>query len=388
MRILIINYEYPPIGGGGGFVTRDIIEYIAAIGHDITVITSGFGNLSNKEIINGVEVIRVPVFFRKAMEVANVPSMLCYLPTGILRAILYKRMSSFDIINTHFAIPSGPVGFVLSKLFRIPNVLSIHGGDIFDPSKPSSPHKTPVISHLVKFMLDSADQVVAQSDDTRKNAVKYYSTKRKIDIIPLGIKKPSYIKKERIHFGFDEDEILFITIGRLVTRKNIISALLALSELSERFKFRFLVIGDGPEKEMLKHTAAKIGLEKRVVFFGNVSDEVKFQLLEISDCYLSTALHEGFGLVFLEAMECGLPIVCYNRGGQNDFLSNGETGFLVELGDMDAFKERLLDIVNNPTLRETIGVNNRKIVRKNYYISACAEKYIALFEKGIAQEFR
>ena len=205
MRILLINYEYPPIGGGGGFVTRDIVECMVELGSKVTVLTSGYGDLKKKENINGVEVIRVPVLFRSKMEVASITSMVSYLPSSVLKAFSTMNSRMYDIINTHFAIPSGPAGYVLSKTFRIPNVLSIHGGDIFDTSKSLSPHSTPILNSTVRAMLNTAERVVAQSSDTREKAFSYYRIKREIDVIPLGINKPSFQRKNRRDFGLGPD---------------------------------------------------------------------------------------------------------------------------------------------------------------------------------------
>lgn len=383
MRILAINYEYPPIGGGGGFVTKDILEHMARSGHSVSIITSQFEGLKKHEKVNGVEVLRVPVLLRKKMEVANIPSMLSYFPSSVIRSIPNLLSRTYDIINTHFAVPSGPTGHLLSKLFHVPNVLAIHGGDIFDPSKSLSPHKVPLLRDAVRFMLNRADRVVAQSNDTRRNAYKYYDVKQQIDIIPLGIKKPNFEKKTRYDFGLSRDEIVFSTIGRLVKRKNIDDALAVLSGIKGRYKFKFFIIGEGPERAHLEELIRSFGLKDMVYLMGNVSDEVKFQVLDLSDCYLSTALHEGFGLVFLEAMECGLPVICYNRGGQNDFLVNGETGFLVELGDRKSFSEKTIELMTDSKLKKNISSYNRNLV-KNYYISTCAEKYISLFQSVIS----
>lgn len=384
MRILVINYEYPPIGGGGGFVTRDILEHIAQCGHSVSIVTSWFNGLKKHERVNGVEVIRVPVLFRNKIEVANVPSMLSYFPSSVFRSIPSLRNRSYDIINTHFAIPSGPTGHLLSKLFNVPNVLSIHGGDIFDPSKSLSPHKTPLLRDTVRFVLTRADRVVAQSRDTKENTYKYYNVKRDINIIPLGIKKPLFEKKSRVDFGLSPDEIVFCTIGRLVKRKNIDDALAVLSMINDRYRFKFLIMGEGPERAHLEKTITILGLEAMVQLTGNVSDEVKFQVLDMSDCYLSTAVHEGFGLVFLEAMECGLPVICYNRGGQNDFLINGKTGFVVALGDKKSFSEKIIELISDSQLKKNMGCYNRNLV-KNYYISTCAERYISLFQNVISE---
>ncbi len=383
MRILVINYEYPPIGGGGGFVTRDIFEQIVKFGHDVSIITSNFQGLKRHEIVNGVEIFRVPVLYRKKMEVANLPSMLSYFPSSVFHALFVMKGHEYDVINTHFAIPCGPAGYILSKLFRVPNILSLHGGDIFDPSKSLSPHKTPLLSTTVQAMINKADRVVAQSSDTKANANHYYKVNREIDIIPLGIKQPVFKRKNRKEFDLDSDDIVFVTIGRLIKRKNLDDVIEILARLKHRYKTKFLIVGEGPERAHLEELTREYDLKGLVRMMGNVSDEVKFQLLHLSDCYLSTALHEGFGLVFLEAMECGLPVICYNHGGQNDFLVNGKTGFLVKLGDKESFHNRIIDIIQEEDLKNAMSNYNSNLV-KEYYISNCAEKYITLFEEAIS----
>jgi glycosyltransferase involved in cell wall biosynthesis len=380
MRILVINYEYPPIGGGGGFVTRDILEEIASKGHKVAVVTSHKDGLERDEVVNGVQVMRVPVLMRKKDQVASISSMLSYLPSSLFSIMKLIQRERFDIINTHFAIPSGPTGYLISKRYNIPNVLSIHGGDIFDPSKPYSPHKTPVLMQTVRTVINGANRIVAQSNNTKNNAIKYYGIKRKIEIIPLGIKKPNFIKIDRKYLKLEENDFIFCTIGRLVRRKNIQDTLKVLNRLKNKLNFKFLVIGDGPERGALENSIDQYDIRKYVKFLGNVSNEEKFQILNISDAYLSTALHEGFGLVFLEAMEFGLPIICHDNGGQTDFLTNGDTGFLTGVGDLSSFEKNVLRIYNDKALRDHIRVNNKKLI-KNFYIHRCAEQYLNLFNE-------
>jgi len=386
MNILVVVYEYPPVGGGGGFVARGICEYLAGEGHGITVITSHFRGLEKSENVNGVEVIRVPVAMRRKLEVASLPSMLSYAPAGILRGMRILKQRRFDVIHTHFAIPSGPSGYVLSKLFHIPDVLSLHGGDVYDPSKSRSPHRTFLLFQTVRAMMNAADRLVAQSTDTRDNARRYYGIKREIDVIPLGIRPPSFVRRSRRELALEPDEFVFCTVGRLIRRKNLEESLLILAELKDLIRFRFVIIGEGPERPTLERLSRRLGIQDSVLMPGNVSDAEKFQLLSVSDCYISTALHEGFGLVFLEAMESGLPVVCYNRGGQRDFLKDGQTGFLVELGDRKTFKERLLELARDPGSRERIARANRELV-KRYYIGECAGRYLTLFREA-TEEYR
>src|ERR1700759_617367 len=123
MKILFCNYEYPPLGGGGGVVMAALARELARR-HSVTVLTSRALGLPAEDRDGGVRVVRAPVFFRKELAVANVPSMLAFLPMGALAAArLHER---FDVINTHFVVPTGPLGAWLARRRGIPNVLSVH----------------------------------------------------------------------------------------------------------------------------------------------------------------------------------------------------------------------------------------------------------------------
>ena len=120
-----------------------------------------------------------------------------------------------------------------------------------------------------------------------------------------------------------------VTIGRLVARKAT-TQLVDVLAASAIPNAHLLIIGDGPDAAAIRQRAADLGVAERVHLPGQVTEADKYAALAIADAFVSTSQHEGFGLVFLEAMACGLPIVCYDRGGQTDFLASGETGFVVQ----------------------------------------------------------
>lgn len=380
MRILIINYEYPPVGGGGGVICRDIAEELVKMGHEITVITSQYNGLNDEEMVEGVNIIRVPVWMRKDLSVATIISMLSYVPSCILKANKLLRQKQFDVINTHFAIPSGPAGQYISTKHKIPNILTIHGGDLFDPSKSLSPHKTFGLKQTVRRMLHKADDVVAQSSDTKRNAQDFYHINRDIKIIPLGIKQNVYPAKKKSELGLPEDKLILSTIGRLLKRKDYPETLQIINRLKDQIPVQLLIMGEGPEEENIRAKINELNLQDSVTLLGRVNDEEKFQYLSVSDIYVSTAIHEGFGIVFLEAMECGLPVVCYNRGGQADFLQDGKTGFLIELGDVESFSLKLGELLKHRDLREKISEFNKDYVKK-FYIANITREYEELFRR-------
>ena len=119
MRILFCNYEYPPLGGGGGVVNALLAQELAKH-HEVTLLTSQGMGLPKEKIENGVRVLRVPVFFRKQQAVANPLSLLAFIPLGIKAGKSLLKTTQFDVINTHFALPSGPVGDFLSRVWGYP----------------------------------------------------------------------------------------------------------------------------------------------------------------------------------------------------------------------------------------------------------------------------
>lgn len=379
MKILFCNYEYPPLGGGGGVINAMLAEQLAHT-HEVAVLTSAGLGLSEREVVNGVRVIRVPVYMRSQQAAANFSSMAAFMVNGTRAGKKLLAEESFDIINTHFALPSGPVGHLLAKKFAIPNVLSVHGGDLYDPSKFTSPHRHWLLRNWVKILLRKADVVVGQSHNTLENVATYYDADLATRLIPLGIHRPPAIDSPgRQELGFSDDEFLLVTMGRLVSRKGLDRLLHIVAGLNLP-KVRLVVIGSGPLESELKELAAQLGLESSVSFQGFVSEERKLQLLEVSDLYVSSSQHEGFGLVFLEGMAMGLPIICYDHGGQSDFLEHGKTGGLLALNNEEAFAACVREYYKDEKSRASVGKINKSRV-ENYFIDNCASQYEALFSE-------
>lgn len=383
MRILFCNYEYPPLGGGGGVVMAALARELARR-HEVTVITSRACGLSPEDDDHGVRVVRVPVFFRRQLAVANFPSMLAYLPSGFVRGLGFKRRASFDVVNTHFVVPTGPLGHALARWYRLPNVLSVHGGDLFDPSKTSSPHRHAPLRASVRWLLRAADDVIGQSRDTVRHVNELYGVHRPVRLIPLGIERPPVVDAaSRSTFGLPHDAFVMVTIGRLVARKAT-AQLVEVLAASGIPNAHLLIAGDGPDAGVIVQRAAELGVRERVHVLGQVSDREKFAALSVADAFVSTSQHEGFGLVFLEAMAFGLPVVCYDRGGQTDFLATGATGHVVRLNDTDAFAAALRALHADVEMRRRLGRHNRQLV-ENYFIDTCAARYESVFQAVLAR---
>ncbi len=379
MRVLFCNYEYPPLGGGGGVANALLAEELAKR-HEVTVLTSGGLGLPAESVVDGARVVRLPIPFRRQQAAANLVSLLAYVVAGLTIGGRRLDGASFDVVNTHFVLPSGPVGDALARRMGVPNVLTVHGGDLYDPSKWISPHRHALLRAWVRRLLKRADRVVGQSSNTIDNVRRYYVPDMGVVRIPLGIRRPPPGAAARAAYGFRDDDVLLITVGRLVARKAVDQLIGMMPGLGANAQL--LVLGCGPLEAALRQEAARRNVGDRTRFLGRVDDAEKFRLLRMADVFVSTSQHEGFGLMFLEAMACGLPVVCYGHGGQTDFLANGATGHVVPLNDTAAFERGCRALIEDPAARRRMGAANLSRVEE-FYIDACARRYEAVFEQAI-----
>ncbi len=380
LNILVLCYEYPPIGGGGGVGAKQYAEAWAKAGHKVTVLTSWDKGLQRREQLRGVELIRVPTFGKRNRATATNLSMLSYLAFGL--AYLTSHFSDFkkvEAINTHFSIPTGPLGMAASKMFSLPNVLTIIGGDIYDPTKPNSPHRSAILRFFNGMIINSATHVVAISSDTKKRAEEHYKVRKEIRVINYGFPPPARTNANRSGLGLSERKYYLIAVGRLVKRKGFEYLIESLRDLPS--EIQLLIIGDGPLEQELRTVAIRTGVSDRVSFLGYQTRERIWEYLQVSDCFVLSSLHEGLGIVVQEAMCAGLPIVSSDNGGQVDLIRNGRNGVLVRPMDPHALSSAIKEIYSHPDTAAGMRRNNQDDI-KRCYISDNCEEYIKLFHRG------
>ncbi|HXV36230.1 MAG TPA: glycosyltransferase family 4 protein, partial [Myxococcota bacterium] len=278
-RVLINTYEYPPLGGGGGVIFEAFARELAT--HvDVTVLTSGREGLAEREVQGQLEIIRVPVWMRTADATASLISMLSFFPLGLRRGRALLRAQPFDLVHSSFAVPSGPSGVLLARGARVPHVLTVHGGDIWDPSKRLSPHRTPGLRETVRWVIRNSDRVVAQSKDTARRTSEIYGASH-VDTIPLAFTPMRCARATRAALGLTENDRVLVTVGRLVARKGLDQLLRVVARLADP-SVRLIVVGEGPLRVDLERQCHELGIAQRVRFTGFASEDVKWQYLDVA----------------------------------------------------------------------------------------------------------
>lgn len=380
MKILMINYEFPPIGGGGGNVTYYISKSLAQQGHDVHVITSKFRSLPKTEKLDGFTVHRVPAI-RKSPNVCGIHEMLTYVISAGIYSISFVKRNRPDIAHVFFGIPSGPVAYLLKKLYNLPYVLFLGGRDV------PRPHPDPpfyrlmygILMPAIREIWGNAKAVVACSNGLKEMAQKI-SDSIPLYVIPDGVDLQKFYPREQ---DKQNSIIKILAIGRLIQRKGFDCLIKSIPETAKLTNKSFCVeiVGDGPLRSDLEKLAKQLNVADKVNFVGTVQyDKLPDNYCQ-ADIYVLSSFAEGMPLVVLEAMASGLPIVATNVQGIDELVKIGKNGFLFNPSDYQALGHNLAKIINDDPLRQKMGQESTEIIKK-YGWSNITEDYLKIYEKA------
>ena len=308
MKILILNYEDPPIGGGGGRLAAKVGAGLVARGHQVRLLTAGMPHLPMESIEQGMEIRRLRAL-RKREDTCSVPEMALWVLAAIPAAIAEVRRWKPDVIHAHFAVPTGAVAWVTSKITGIPYVLTAHLGDV--PG--GVPEQTgDLFRWLQPFTVPiwkCAAATTAVSSFVAGLAEKAYGIRPQI--ILNGMELPATPLLEA------HEPPRLLLVGRMSIQKNPLLAIQALGLLKD-LSWHCTMIGDGPLLVEVKAEAVRLGILERIDFKGWASAEDVSTAMDTSDILLIPSLSEGLPMVAVEALAHGLAIVGSRIGGLAD----------------------------------------------------------------------
>lgn len=373
MRILLLNSEYPPVGGGAGNASANIARELAVLGQDVCVLTTSYEDLPNDEIVDGVRVVRVRAFRHRADRSGAFEQGVFILVALIGSVRLFSRWKP-DVILAFFGVPAGVVAMIAKMVYKIPYVVSLRGGDVpgFRPYDFGTYHK--IIAPLLRRVWKNAASIVANSTGLRTLALKFEHRYR-INIIPNGVDVDRFIlPADR---GWDSPRLLFV--GRLVHQKGLDLLFPALGKLTE-LPWQLTVIGDGPQRGLLEELAAKLSISDRIHFAGwQRGADLNSHYLE-SNLFLLPSRHEGMPNVVLEAMASGLPVLATRIAGSEELVIPGVTGELVAPESESMLCNALRPLLTDSGLRQRLGAAGRQRVVNEFTWTSVARQYLNLLE--------
>ena len=372
MRILLINSEYPPIGGGAGNASKNLAREMTRSGHEVTVLTSRFDSMPNQEVHDGVHIIRIPAL-RRRLDRSGALEQGIFMLSASLYSMRTARKQRPDIVLAFFGVPSGAVALGINLLLGIPYVVSLRGGDVpgFRPYDFALYHR--LIGPLLHIIWRRAEAVVANSEGLRELG-RSFDNNVPIDVIPNGVSMSQFKSKDR-----NWDPARLLIVGRVVYQKGIDQLLNALAGLLD-LDWDLTVVGDGPQREPLEEMAHQIGIADRVRFLGWKSKGDLVGRYQEANLFVYPSRHEGMPNVVLEAMATGLPVIASNIAGNEELVLHGKTGLLVQSDDLSGLREAIRELILAPGRRRKMGATAQKRVEEQYTWANTATQYIEVFE--------
>ena len=371
MRILHLYKAYPPIKGGIENTVRLLAEAQVAAGHQVTVLVSAEGWLPRSETLSGVNVVRAS----RAMELASTP--LC---PGLGLRLLTQAP---DIVHVHSPFPPAEVANLLCGRARR-TVLTYHS-DVVRQRRIMQ-----FYAPLLRIVLRRADRIFPTSRPYLTRSPFLRPVADRCQVMPLGIRLEPFLNPDlrqaaqlRLTWGGSTPRKVVLFVGRLRAYKGLPYLLRAMVSVDANL----VLVGTGPQERLLRAEARALGLLDRVHFAGHLADAVLPSAYQAADLFVlpSHLPSEAFGLVMVEAMASGLPVVCTELGTGTSFVNrHGETGLVVPPANPPALADAIGRLLADTTLRRRLAEAGRKRAHVEFSASTYTDRTMDAYQDVLA----
>lgn len=339
---LIFHGISPDITAGSESAISLIAKYLSQAGHQVNVIvTQRKQGLPYKENRDGYCLWRI--------RRLNIPKLRLFSQFLGIGKILYKIQP--DIIFGLGISPGGIASALFGKLFGTPSVTMVQGRDLFHGSKA-----------LSRFALMFSNKVIALTSDA-KSKICHIINRQDTQVISYGIEMKRFLSQ---HSEISQSHQIILYVGRLSKEKGTAYLIHSMVKIKQQISDAKLIIcGDGPERGMLINLVGQLDLGDRIQFVGAVSAEDVVRHMKSATLIVVPSIEEDLGIVNLEAMASGLPIIASNVGGIPDIVKDGVNGFLVNPRDVQGIADKVISLLRDKKLRVRISQNN--LVRAKDY---------------------
>ncbi len=372
MKKLKIGIVCYPTVGGSGIVATELGIKLAEKGHEIHFITSSVPFRLKKRYSNiyfhQVEVNQYAVF--------QYPPYTLSLASKIAEVV---KMEELDIIHAHYAMPHAVCGILAKQMTSsgLKVVTTLHGTDITILGYDSS------LQDMIKFAIEKSDAVTAVSHELVKETYELIQPNQEIQTIYNFIDYPApepdagNVANLKAELGIKEDEKIVIHVSNFRKVKRVPDIIDTFGAVADKIPSKLLLVGDGPEMSFVSKKIKAMGLQEKIILLGK--QENLQELYSISDVCVLMSEKESFGLVLLEAMIYGVPCLGTKIGGIPEVIDDGINGYTIELGDIEAASMRLLELLENDSLRMNMGNNAIHKIKDHFQTEHIVNQYEDLY---------
>lgn len=364
-----------PTYGGSGVVATELGKELAKRGHSIHFITYDVPFRLDKFDQNiKVHHVDVPDY-----------AVFLYPPHDLAFANLMAQVVNqyqLDIMHVHYAIPYSVYALLAREManrsFYL--VTTLHGTDV------TVLGEAPSLKKIIELGINNSDAVTAVSDSLVEETKEKFTVNVPIQRIYNFVDPYEYRKKEvsqlRLKYASPEEKILLhVSNFRFVKRpKDVVSV---FEKVQRKIPAKLLLVGAGPELPSIKRYVQELGLSSKVIFLGKQRDVTT--LYSLADLLLIPSEKESFGLVAIEAMSSGVPVIASNAGGLPEVIDHGKTGFLSPVGDVSDMAKNALRLLQDPTMYQLFSVQAVEKVKKEFAMERIVGQYESLYQRLLSR---
>lgn len=373
MKIGITCY---PTYGGSGIVASELGKDLARRGHTVHFICASLPTrlteLSERIIFHEVEMMDYPLFD--------------HLPYDLALATKQAEVASesgLDLLHVHYAIPHSISAFLAREILRperyLPIITTLHGTDITLVGKDRS------YLPITRFGIQQSDGVTAVSENLRQATCETFGLCH-IQVIPNFINETLYARRpdpaKRAHFAPHGEKIL-MHVSNFRPPKRAPDCVEILAHVRQQVEARLIMVGDGPDRAQVEWLARTRGVAEYVHFAGKQPNIP--HCLSLADLFLLPSELESFGLAALEAMACEVPVIASRVGGLPEVIDDGLTGYLLEMGDVDAMAEAALRLLQDEDLYQRVSQRARAVAIERFSSQKIVPLYEAFYQEVLAR---
>lgn len=385
MKVLFLNYEYPPIGGGASIATEALLKQWSKDERvEVHLVTSAVGAAYEKIHLGGkVFVHRVPI--GKDLTKLHSQSLrdifwYTWRAWWYTARLVRQEQQSFDITLAFFTIPCGFLAYLVKLWYRVPYVVSLRGADV-----PGFSEKYDTFylfaKPLVRFLWHRAETVIPNSEGITELAKKT-DPKQSMEIIENGVDTEVFHPaRERAV----SEKAVFLSTSRLTPRKGIhyLVEAFALAAKQVKGEMELWLIGEGEQKEMLQARVQELDLDQQVKFLGRVPHEQLSSYYQQAHVFVLPSKNEGMSNSALEALASGLPLIISGTGGMQELVTDGTNGFFIDPENTEDFAQKIVMLAQDTERCQAFGGESRRRAELRGW-NRVAEEFRQVLERVIS----